>query len=291
MKRIYFVLPLLGSLLLGTAVSGQDSNDIQFISTNVDLLNDRIAELEIRLASAELTEFGSVGAAQNGGCKSGKCGKGGSKSGGGCWCIPGAGIVFEAELLLLRMADSDGSVQQDAVATGSRFTLGYITEGGHSLRLRWFEYANSEDGLGDEFVVETLDIEYAGRFTLGCNWRGELSVGGRWADVFWDEGADDYQDAFGPVAGVSLRGDLFRSLDIYANARQSYMFGRNLEDSGEYQSFAISELGFGVEASREVRSAMTFLRAGVEAQYYHSVADNDEDVGLIGAVLAAGITR
>ncbi len=290
MKLMRFVLPLIGGLLFATVASAQTAEDFKFTSTNVSLLNERIAELESRLESVETTGVSFGGPVQNDGCKSGKCGKGTFK-GGTCWCSPCSGVTFDAELLLLRMADSDGSVQENDYASGSRYTLGYTNHSGQSLRVRYFEYANQEQPNGDRFLVENLDVEYGGRFTLGCNWQGELTIGARWAELFWEEGTDDYDDALGPLAGISLRSNLFRSVDLYASGKQAYMIGRNVEDNNEFQTFAISELAFGVEVTRDVGAAAAFARAGVEAQYYHSIADDAEDVGLLGGTFALGITR
>jgi hypothetical protein len=143
-----------------------------------------------------------------------------------------------SELLLFRSYDSEPDSSHDTeYETGSRWELGYMNECGRSWRARYFEFNDPDFDSSNFLNLEYLDIEYAGRFSLGCNWRGELSGGVRWASVN-DEDDNQYDDAFGLVVGGQLRGPCFWCLESYALAHSmQYSEGNNSED---YGTFSIS---------------------------------------------------
>jgi hypothetical protein len=294
MKTIRWMLPLFGSLLLSTVASAQNTDDFYFTSQKATLLNERIVELEARLASVEATETAFGDPVQDSGCRTGKCDKGSVKT-GSCWCSPTAGAIAEAELLLLRMASIDGSNTQNAFKTGSRYTVGYMNDQGRSLRVRWYEFATSDDlSVGDEVFLETFDLEYASRFVLGHNWEGEVSFGGRWLQFSEEHEGTEYDSAYGIVAGVELRNTFTDSLAAYVGGRQAYMMGYESGDENNTQGFGVSELRFGVEGKRCTRFGEMFLRTGVEAQYLKGIyqaTDDSSDIALMGFAFAAGISR
>ena len=160
---------------------------------------------------------------------------------------------------------------------------------GRSLRARYFEFAIDDQVGTGSFQTERLDLEYAGRFQLGHNWRGELSLGGRWATLE-NPTPRRFRDTWGPVVGADVRGDIWRWLSVYASARQSFQFGKELEEDHDHV-FGIAELAAGIEASTHIHSSEVFFRAGVETQHYSSVRDDEEDYGLLGFAFRLGIQR
>lgn len=207
------------------------------------------------------------------------------------WTRVQSGLIGSAELLLLRGYDSEpDSVRSSTHEAGGRFMLGFMNESGRSWRLRYFRFDHPDYDQGNELNLRYWDLDYAGRFTLGCNWRGELSGGVRWARVN-DEFDNRYDPSFGPVIGAELRGPCCIGLDLYGNARQSFQYGKE-QNSGFYGTFAISEVQLGVEHGRSVCNGTGFARAFIEAQSWQGVEDEDsEDVGLFGFGFAMGITR
>ena len=271
-------------LLIGTAVHAEDSSEANSASTNARLLNERIDELESRLAQFEATEGSFAGRVQTYGC--GTCGRNGSD--GSCWCSPCPGAFLDAELLLLAWHDTDGDDSQDTLYTGSRYTLGYMNSKGRAIRSRYFEFATVDElGTGD-LRIEHFDLEYAGRFALGRNWLGEISLGGRWASLS-NPTPRRWSDSYGPLLGIGLRSELRDWFSLYGNARQSFQFGVEGHENNENNMFGISEMSLGLEVSHSLRCHEFFFRTGVEAQYYSSVRDDEEDYGLVGCTFALGI--
>ena len=184
------------------------------------------------------------------------------------WCNPCAGILFSAEVIWLRPQDSFvDSTTSDLYQTGSRFTLGYLNESGRMLRVRYFEFAHDDfDGAGLE--MHTVDIEYAGRFTLGCGWNGELSGGIRLASYFQETAnptITNYDSAFGPVIGVEIKNEVRCGVNLVGLYRQSIQFGEE-QGVGVQGTFGITEIQVGTEIIREVNGFQIFLRSMLEAQ-------------------------
>jgi hypothetical protein len=202
-----------------------------------------------------------------------------------------SGIIGGAELLFLRGYDSEpDSASSRRYETGSRLELGYMNAEGRAWRVRFFEFDHSEFDNGRFLNLRYLDLEYAGRFGLGCNWRGELTGGLRWSRVH-DEGDNLYENPIGPVIGAQLRGPCCIGLDVYGLARQSFQYGQE-EDSGNYGTFGITETQLGLECQTCACGGMGFARVFLEGQSWQGVEDADsEDVGLFGFGLAIGLTR
>jgi hypothetical protein len=199
-------------------------------------------------------------------------------------------VFGDAELLLLYWHDTDGDDGQNAAYTGSRYTLGYMNGCGRAFRVRWFEYASVDEVGGGDFTLEHLDLEYAGRFKLGCNWKGALSLGARWAQLRTPQ-VDIWQDTIGPLAGIEIRSEITRRLSLYGKARQSFQFGREVTGNQPHDTFAVSEMAIGAEISQDICTSSVFFRTGLESQYYQSIRDDEEDYGLIGLSLVAGLRR
>ena len=206
------------------------------------------------------------------------------------WLCPCPGITGGAEIVWMRYQDSYPDSNSNAFQTGSRYTLGYMFAGGRELRVRYFEL--EVEGDTDPFWrFETLDIEYAGRFQLGRNWRGDLSIGVR--DASYREGGDNYyEDTIGPVLGLHLETNLlWEHLNLFTNARCSHQFGMEVEDD-ELGSFSIAELQVGLELNRPMMGGEGFVRGAFETQQWLGVDDgSSEDGGLIGFGVGLGFTR
>lgn len=205
-----------------------------------------------------------------------------------CWCKPCTpGMFAKIELLMLAWHDTDGDDDQSHVYSGSRYTMGYMTGCGRAFQVRYFEF-NSHETPTSQLFIEHLDFEYAGRFTLGCNWNGQITLGGRWASLGTPQ--RDWNGTLGPVIGVGLRSDIRTWLALYGNFRQSIQFGiEGVENN--LKPFAISEIALGVELSKRMRNTTGFFRLGFEAQQYECVRDDEEDYGLYGYTLAVGVRR
>jgi hypothetical protein len=295
--HISFAIGLV-AVLVAQPASAQTDSVVHFTSHEASALREQISDLEARLAAFEVSgpQVGEV--AQKNGCQSGKCES--SCGCGGCWCSPCAGWVGSAELLMLKLHttdapnSTDGDEQQDAFYTGSRYMLGYMNDRGRSLRLRYFEFATIDDENDESIQVETLDLEYAGRFTIGCGWYGEFSGGVRWA--YWNEEFDfRYDDTIGPVVGLHIATDVTSCFSLYGDVRQSYQFGTGTFD-GDTRSgrgtFGISEIELGGQIERCFGGNDLFLRSGFAAQNYSGLGDSsDEDFALVGFTLAVGVTR
>lgn len=298
---------LAGSLeqaLNGNAVV---SSDVQLIShREYTAMEQRLHDMEVRMASVETASCcegisGGGYASANGCCDScsNGCGVGcGSACGNGCggyidnWCNVCPGVTFMAEILFLRSYDSEPDSSDDAnFETGSRYEIGYMNACGRSWRVRYFEFADPDFDRDNYLHLEYLDIEYAGRFTLGCNWRGELSGGLRWAQVD-DQGNNLYDDTIGIVMGGQLRGPCFFGLESYGLIRQSYQYGHEQRSGNSFGTFGISEMQLGLEYQTCFMGGIGFARSFLEAQSWQGIEDNDsEDAGLFGFGFALGITR
>ena len=166
-----------------------------------------------------------------GGSHNGTCGcSGGCNSGCGCdgcwgwWTDPCGGITFMGEALWLRAQDTEDA-GDNRFYDGSRFTLGYVSDCGRELRVRFFELGVFPHDDADFYNLYTIDIEYAGRFELGRNWAGEFSLGLRDAN-YHEEGDNNYQDTIGPVIGLHLKSDvMFCNINPFGNLRYSQQFG------------------------------------------------------------------
>lgn len=207
------------------------------------------------------------------------------------WCNPCAGILFSAEVIWLRPQDSlpDSPTGGTLYQTGSRFTLGYLNDSGRMLRVRYFEFAH-DNWDSDDLEMHTVDIEYAGRFTLGCGWNGELSGGIRLASYFDND--MEYDSAFGPVIGVEIKNEVRCGVNLVGLFRQSIQVGDELSGSSERGTFGITEIQVGTEIIREVNGFQIFLRSMLEAQLWSGIEDNlSQDMSLIGVNFSVGIAR
>ena len=209
------------------------------------------------------------------------------------WCNPCHGVTCDAQLLFLRAHDSEASDSGRDFDSASRYELGYMDCFGRSWRARYFEY-ETQTQVDDSVVgMETLDVEYASRFAFGCNLRGEVSGGLRWAE--YDEAGDlSYSDSIGPLVGAQLRGPSWRGFESLMNFRQSFQFGdaHNAGAAANFGSFGVSEIQMGLEYQSDLFGGTSFLRGLFETQFWSGVHQSDsQSLGLIGLGVAAGLTR
>jgi hypothetical protein len=300
---------LAGSLERSLTAEAESAYDVQTVShQEYSARQPRIRDMDLQHTSVQNAD-GCESAVGDfyGGCDSGCdiCGSGacggcdgcGDYGGvcGGCydnWCYVCPGITFMSELLLFRSYDSEPDSSQDAVfETGSRWELGYMNGCGRSWRLRYFEFADPDFDNANYLHLEYVDLEYAGRFTLGCNWAGEFSGGLRWAQ-YDDENNNRYDDTIGIVLGGLLRGPCFFALQSYGSIRQSFQYGHEQDQQGAFGIFGITEMQLGLEYQTYALGGIGFARTFLEAQQWEGPEDNDsEDVGLFGFGFALGITR
>jgi hypothetical protein len=160
---------------------------------------------------------------------------------------------------------------------------------GRSFRARYFDISIPDQMGPGTLATSRLDLEYAGRFTLGHNWRGDLSLGARWASLE-NPNPRRFLNTWGPVVGLEIHSDICSWLSIYGTARQSFQFGSEREENHNHV-FGITEIGAGLELSKSLRASELFFRTGVEVQHYSSVRDDEEDYGLVGLSLRCGFRR
>jgi len=208
------------------------------------------------------------------------------------WCCPEAGAFGEIELLYMSLKDTNDDQNQDKLYSGTRTTVGYMNDKGRGFQVRYFEIQLTESDDNETFHLDTIDFEYLSRFKLGCNWRGDISMGLRLMDLDNADGTqDDWEDAVGPVIGVNLIGEMSKNLSVYGRVRQAFVYGS--EDGGNEPNDVIpmSELAFGLEYARQLNSSEMYLRGGVEGQLLESVYSDESDASIVGIGMALGLRR
>lgn len=251
--------------------------------------------------------YGSCGYSGYGGCGcEPSCGCGGygcepdcgCNGGYGGWGCGGGAVVYSGEILMLRPQQGETYSSQSKFETGSRFTLGYTNGCDQTIRARYFEYGASDISYySDRFLrLEMLDLEYAGGFCLGRSWTGQIGAGLRWAS-YDEESVIRYDDTIGPEIGIELHSCPWWYTSFFAGARQSLQFGTpsyyngNYIETGDLNSFAITEIQVGLEWSRCCRGNTLYCRGTMEAQDWSGVSEDDYDQRLIGWGITVGVTR
>ena len=264
--------------LAATAAFAQNAqlvSHMQFAELQQDV-DGELAELKARLVSLEK---GDMGALQ----------KGADCCCCDCWCNPCCGWVGSAELVFLRPHDSySDSATSGEFQSASRWMVGSMDGCGRTWRARYYEFRH--DDFDDDALHQLIvDAEYAARFELGCNWRGELAAGLRYAE--YEDNDMDYRKTIGPVISAEVRNQLWCDVDIFALYRRSQQFGTE-ESDDERGTFGITELQVGAEVVRCIGGNDMFLRGFIEAQEWAGIEDNSsEDLGLIGFGVAVGLAR
>lgn len=265
----------------------------------------RLRELELRLGELETAGYGGVNLAGFNGSNT-NCGDGCDScgSGVGCgsscgrktsWLCPCPTTQFDAELLLFAVSDSEAEFGdgQDDFNAGLRLTYSRVNEQGRILRVRYFNFGSTLEGGGNRYEMETIDTEIGRRFTLGGGLKGEFTGGVRYA-AFEERNDLDYDNTFGPLVSMQLRGRKFLRGTSFVNLRHSWQFG-DASDNGDADvggTFKISEVQLGLEwrrAGRQGRGTWVF-RTALEAQNWSGIQESDtEDIGLYGTSSSFGL--
>jgi|GEM_PF-6723081 len=216
------------------------------------------------------------------------------------WTRPTPGPNVSFELMWFRPHATDpGTSISNRWSDGSRFTVGYLNECGQELRVRFFEWDTDAGTAGnDDTDLLCFDTEYAGRFDLGRNWDGELSLGVRYAEFRkQDSGPEpdvDFEKSLGPVLGLLLKSrPIIGQARLVGSARYAHQFGKAADGTTfEVASFSVTELQIGMELSRETRLGRIDFRPFFEAQKWSGDYDgSDEDLGLIGMGMLLQVSR
>jgi len=250
----------------------------------------RLAELESRVAAGNVAYSGG-----------GTCG---ADSDGSCDDCCKAGFVAGAEAVWLKAFEGDGNFGDFNYDDGFRFWIGYQRADGLGIRFRYFDFDQEADN-GDLFETTHTDLEIYDTVQIGCNWDLVVGAGIRYLDInfsTFDEEIGPAQirllESFtgtGPVVTAELYRHISDRAALYVIGRESILVG-NFRDSGllqEDSTLMVSEIQLGGQVHREMSSgALLFGRAGVEAQYYHDLSDDNETpISLMGVVFSAGIMR
>lgn len=239
-------------------------------------------------------EMGGCGCGE--GCSSMGCNRCGPSPCCGCenWLETTPGFFGEAQLLYLRAHDSEVFDGGSDFEMASRVTVGYNMCGGRSLRVRYFDYDTEIQNAAESLHLRFLDAEYAGRFELGPNWRGDLSGGFR-AARFAESDNLIYDDSYGLVLGAAIRGSLTCNWELFGTLRQSYQFGAVDDEEGpdiRFGTFAITELQMGVIREFDLCCGKGFVQFMVETDYIAGAWQFDtQDVGLVGGGFGIGLSR
>ena len=273
MRTLLVLATVLASSSFASAQS--DSDEFQFTSTNsYNALVERVSALEQEKSK------GKAGAA--------------------------AGLTAGADVVFLRPFGTDNGMPSHDYQAAPRVWIGW--QGAHDLgmRLRWFDYNQYNAGSDQRPRVEAthFDLEMTSALELDGNWDVLLSGGTRYAQALTSEQPGNGEASshvegkrgLGPLLGLELSRSLTDNMGLYVLTRASLQFGDGFEEGDEdephdYEAFAVTEIQMGTEWNRPLfGTALTFARAGVESQFYHQVADSDdESLALFGAVFSFGI--
>ncbi|MCH2130283.1 MAG: hypothetical protein MK179_14150 [Pirellulaceae bacterium] len=263
---------LLATLLLFTT-QGTVSAEESFLGSSFQMANDAPGNLSGVERSNHWTIRGQCDSCDDGCCAT--CDAGCCKT----W-------VGGSELVFLRPHTSEPYYGSGELQTASRWTLGRMNNSGQTWRVRYFEFQH-DDFDSESLQQELIDAEYAGRFELGCNWRGEIAAGLRHAQYKDDD--SEYDATIGPVVSVEVHNQILSDVDAFALCRTSQQFGSQERGRG---TFGVTEIQVGAEITRCVARNNLFIRGFIEAQEWTGVEDGDsQDIGLIGLGFAVGIAR
>ena len=183
---------LLATLLL-FATQGAASDEDSFLDRSFQMTNAESGYLSDVERSNHWTIRGQCDSCDDGCCAS--CDAGRCRT----W-VGGSELVFLRPHASEPYDSSSGELQ-----AGSRWTLGRMNNSGQTWRVRYFEFQYDDFDSGS-LQQEPIDAEYAGRFELGCNWRGEIAAGLRHAQyseiAFRDKDDNSEYDA---TIGQSFR--------------------------------------------------------------------------------------
>lgn len=211
------------------------------------------------------------------------------------------GFYLEGELLYLNSYRAGGGYDADW-DLGYRGSAGYENASELFAEITAFYYqgdysAPSQiNGEVDFYYVDLTvgDTVHCGELCLAIN--GGLRYGG-FEDNHTQGAAGttrqrrSYEfDGWGPTIEIEATRALSERFGLYAELRQSILFGEGVDKSGGQSSTtdttgAVTEIGAGVQANFNLGAIEAFVRAGFEGHYWHV---DTSDHGLWGGVLKVG---
>jgi hypothetical protein len=226
-----------------------------------------------------------------------------NNNGGGCGCNDSccdsccdqSGWYGGAELVALKVHQTEGLHDDADYQVGTRLWLGAQRSDGLGLRLRWFDYTQLIEADEDLVDIENIDLELTDAFVLG-HWSGLVSGGVRYTDyheIVDDGNTETNISATGLTFGLQANRALRGRLSLFAALQESIMFGDDRENDADNITFSITEMQLGLQVDRCLdNGGVMFARTGVEGQYYSGSSDFDsEGLGLFGFFLTVGVMR
>ena len=208
------------------------------------------------------------------------------------------GVTAGAEVSLLKPFQSEHNIVGFGYSPATLVWAGYQSDSGLGIRGRWWRYKENSSNPGassiDTLKMETFDVEATQAFMLG-SLEGNISGGVRFAEYRQDGDEPDVPSAFGLVASLEVKRNLFGGLSVFGEGRQSIMFDNNWNDGSPEQNitFTISEAKIGLRYDQPVfgNRANLFGKVAAAGQYWSGVSDDDtENLGLLGAAFELGIS-
>jgi len=280
--NIWGALVALLAVGLGFAVSPAQAEETQaqFASTAELIGRLEAAEAQINRLENSLTSTGGGGGKESCGCND---------------CCDQSMIYAGAEIVALKVFESEGQFGNNDYQPGVRFWGGVQRCDGLGARIRIFDYYQT---IGTDTIdINNIDLEITDTFQT-CNWCGVISGGLRYSEVItqgqptpggpFTPGLGVASFGVGPTVGLQLNRHLRNDLSIFAALQQSLLYGNDPGSVTTATCFSISEIQLGVQANR----GNLFVRTGIEAQQYYAVADSDsETLGLFGFFATVGVMR
>jgi hypothetical protein len=175
--------------------------------------------------------------------------------------------------------------------------LGYVTCGGLGARVRWWEYDHSAVINGDDYSVDTynIDFEVFRRVCLGSCTTFEFSAGLRYNDFEQVSVRDGNQsfDGVGGMIAVEGRTNVFGCLGVYGRLREAILmedwnngaFGLRMDTSRP-----VTEVALGLDyctRNLTLRGGWEWQNWGNYASDQFDIQQNTEDAGFGGFVFGA----
>lgn len=312
---IFLALGLAPSPTLAQQASFASQADLALALERQDA---RLEELEHALAERQ----------QSAPCDDGCCGDAcGDCLGGACDpCCRSGGVIGGAELAFLKPHTSGGmrGMRTDidfGYDIAQRYWFGYQGADGLGWRVRYWEFDHQKNRpIGDNVVdsidydAYTLDLELFDSMNLGCYW--DLSFWGGFRYVEFDqerltfianngthlEGNQFQNSSIGLTVGGELRRAMGCNVAGFLNTRASVLMGDEdetqitggvwtLADRELDNVYYIWESQAGTQWTQELDGGYLYVRAAVEVQIWENFAGNNEDWGLGGFSLSAGLIR
>ena len=256
--------------------------------------NNKIADLEARLADQPASfapVSGVCDCGSNAGCQ---------MSCNDCCCCDDccsrAGFVGGAEILWLKAFQSEGNFGDFGYRTGYRAWAGWQRDDGLGVRVRYFDYFQRSNNVGDVFDVSMIDLEVFDSYQLGPNWNLLVGAGIRQMDYIeqtFDGRLSTGIHGLGPVATAELYRYFNDSFSLYAIGRESIIFGsQSGPGTGVDTTGNVLEMQLGAQANYDYGSSILVARVGWEAQIYNGVSQADsEAASLVGGVASIAVMR